>query len=393
MELAVLRPGEALELPLDISVPDIQNSLKECLCHIQAMILEPDLPEGENQARSEVPMELLIGGKTVSKFTHYFRWHDQTVQLLEDVWARFPMESSIDKVSLKNCHSNYALFISRLSFESKVTKHLEMSLPRWALAGESLTGKIFAINNDKVKIECRNTSFEMDLVPGWNEFDIKITKPGINVKLRASGGHSKEESVIETVYALEDESPEVMVGYDMTVVPHDGNGFMDWLLDYTGRTRLGNTVVFRHFNFDREIPPPPELLTRWAKICRKNHIYVQSVNCHQDNALQEGAGEYMHNAGRHEYPGAVYAQDPEKSSGSADMKEAYEKYIAYLKADIDTIKVKNLRPAYGDASGGHRHCYLAGASFIRSETMVPHTSARWRVPPQNPWEKETGACI
>ena len=32
-----------------------------------------------------------------------------------------------------------------------------------------------------------------------------------------------------------------------------------------------------------------------------------------------------------------------------------------------------MRPAYGDASGGHRHCYLAGASFIRSEIMVPHT--------------------
>ncbi len=55
------------------------------------------------------------------------------------------------------------------------------------------------------------------------------------------------------------------------------------------------------------------------------------------------------------------------------MKEAYERYIAFLKADVDPVKAAGLRPAFGDASGGHRHGYLAGASFIRSETMVPHT--------------------
>lgn len=53
--------------------------------------------------------------------------------------------------------------------------------------------------------------------------------------------------MIPAVYALADETPRVTVGYDMTVVPHDGNGFMDWLLDYTWRTRLGNLVVFRAF--------------------------------------------------------------------------------------------------------------------------------------------------
>ena len=81
----------------------------------------------------------------------------------------------------------------------------------------------------------------------------------------------------------------------------------------------------------------------------------------------------MHNAGRHEYPGVVYAQDPQKGSESTDMKNACERYIAFIKADVDEVKQMGLRPAYGDASGGHRYCYLAGTSFIRSETMVPHT--------------------
>lgn len=374
MALAVLQPGETVELPLSFPLPAEKNSLKECLCHLQAMILEPGLPDGQNQAAAEMPMELLVNDKTVSRFVHYFRYHDVTVQLLEDVWARFRMDSGIDKISLKNCHSHYPLFISRLSFENKVTKHLQMTLPRWTLVGESVIGKIFSLREETAKIECPDNVLEMKLAPGWNEFEFKLAKPGFNIKLRASGSTSKEEASIETVYDLKDEAIEVMVGYDMTVVPHDGYGFMDWLLDYTSRTRLGNTVVFRNF---RPLPaseePVPELLSKWGEFCRKHRIHVQSVNCHQSDALQKAAGEYMHNAGRHEYPGVVYAFDPEKNSESIDMKEAYERYIAFLKSDIDKVKAAGLRPAYGDASGGHRHCYLAGASFIRSETMVPHT--------------------
>lgn len=352
------------------------NSLIECLCHIQAMILKPGLPDGKNHAAAEVPMELAVNGKTVSRFTHYFRYHDATVQLLEDVWTRFPMDTEIEKVSLKNCNPDYPLYISRISFERKAARHLQMALPPWALAEEPLIGKIFALREDNVKIKTPDTVVKMDLSPGWNEFEFRLSEAGMNVKLSASAGELEEEAFIKTVYALKDETPEVMVGYDMTVVPHDDYGFMDWLLDYTARTRLGNTVVFRNFRpcwTDASLPPPEKSLKRWGEFCRKHRIHVQSVNCHQDNFLKNAAGEYMHNAGRHEYPGVVYAFDPEKGAESADMKEAYERYIAFLKSDIDKVKALGLRPAYGDASGGHRHCYLAGASFIRTETMVPHT--------------------
>jgi hypothetical protein len=370
MDLGVLEPGKTVEFPVDIKAEGGKDSLQECLCHIQAMILELDLPEGKKHARSEMAMEFLVKGKTVSECKHFFRYHDDEAQLLEDVWARFPVESAIEKISLKNCDSHYPLMISRMSFESKITDDLQMSIPCWALAGENLRGKIFSMDEKNVRISCQDNSFDLDLQPGWNEFDIKIEKPGNNVKIFASTEDASSEILIDSVYALEDETPEVMVGYDMTVVPHDDNGFMDWLLDYTGRTKLANTVVFRHFF---KTQPSDDLLKRWGEICRKYRIYVQSVNSHHSNALEEGSGEYMHNAGRHEYPGVVYSKDPEKGNESSDMKEAYENYIAYLKADIDTVKAKGLRHGYGDASGGHRHSYLAGASFIRTETMVPHT--------------------
>ena len=44
-----------------------------------------------------------------------------------------------------------------------------------------------------------------------------------------------------------------------------------------------------------------------------------------------------------------------------------------LKIEIDRAHKVCKRAAFGDASGGHRYCYLAGADFIRTETMVPHT--------------------
>lgn len=375
MELAALKPGETVELPVDIQLRGIKNSLEECLCHLQAMILEPGLPDGKNQCAAEIPLELIINGKVVSRFIHYFRYHDATVQLLEDVWTRFKIDSSTDRISLKNCHSHYPLLISRLSFENKVTKHLQMTLPHWALANEIITGKIFSLYEETARIESPDAVLEKKLAPGWNEFEFKLAKAGFNVKISAFSEDSKEEAFIETVYDLKDETPEVMVGYDMTVVPHDDYGFMDWLLDYTSRTRLGNTVVFRNFrpSWKSSLRPSDASLTKWGEFCRKHRIHAQSVNCHESDALQKAAGEYMHNAGRHEYPGVVYALDPEKGAESADMKDAYERYIAFLKKDIDEVKAAGLRPAYGDASGGHRHCYLAGASFIRTETMVPHT--------------------
>ena len=55
------------------------------------------------------------------------------------------------------------------------------------------------------------------------------------------------------------------------------------------------------------------------------------------------------------------------------MREAAQKYVDYLKIEVERARRGNCRPAFGDASGGHRYCYCAGAGFMRTETMVPHT--------------------
>jgi hypothetical protein len=396
MRMAVLPPGAAVEMEVALPAASAGRgpALSECLCHLQAMVLKPNLPDRQNHVAASMPMEVAVDGETRGSFQHYFRFHDQDVQMLEDAWTRFPLEAGTHRISLKNCHADYPLFISRLSFELKETRHLQMTLPRWVLAGEPAIGRIFAIGQDMVTIHYGGVAQPLAVNPGWNEFAFQLTEPQTDVAFLADNGRLRERAAVDAVYALADEKPEVMVGYDMTVVPHDDFGFMDWLLDYTARTQLGNTVVFRNFRPVHRAPPPADsLLARWGDFCRRHRIHVQSVNCHQSGVLVEHAGDYMHNAGRHEYPGVVYAVEPpqsgrdggifldnvvksghaEQDHGAADMREAYHRYIAFLKADTDANKASGARPAYGDASGGHRHCYLAGASFIRSETMVPHT--------------------
>lgn len=266
MQLAILEPDEILDIPVEIQLPSGGNSYKEILCHLQAMILEPGKPEGQNQAAAEIPMMILVNNTEAAKFAHYFRYHDQTVQLLEDIWTRFQMKSGITKISLKNCHDHYPLCISRLVFEPKTTGHLQMTVPVWGLAGDTVTGKIFAVYKETVEIKFQKNTAEVDLEPGWNEFDLTFQAPGIQLKVIAFGKSITSEAFINAVYALRDENPEVMVGYDMTVVPHDDNGFMDWLLDYTSRTQLGNTVVFRNFRHrDKGIKQPPDpTLFRWG---------------------------------------------------------------------------------------------------------------------------------
>lgn len=394
MRMAALPPGQCVEL--DVVLPGSSSgdgeALTECLCHLQAMPLKPNLPDGQNHVDAEMPIEVAVDGATRARFQQYFRFHDHNVQMLEDVWARFPLDAGNHRIRLKNCHSEHPLFLSRVSFQLKTTRHLQMTLPRWVLAGEPGIGRIFAVRPDTVKIESPGETRTLAVVPGWNEFAFLVGEPGLDVAFRADNGQREETASIEAVYALENENPEVMVGYDLTVVPHDDNGFMDWLLDYTWRTQLGNTVVFRNFRPGCFPPPVPDfLLARWAEFCARHRIHVQSVNCHDNGVLGQHAGEYMHNGGRHEYPGVVYAVDPPLAGRakdlfttqynledgadeeSADMKQACERYIAFLKADTDANKKSGVRTSYGDASGGHRHCYLAGVSYLRTEIMVPHT--------------------
>lgn len=216
-----------------------------------------------------------------------------------------------------------------------------------------------------MEVHCGANTLVLDCVPGWNEFPLKPDERG-NLTVSTA----KDEKSVE-VYDIPEEDIPVKVGYDMTVVPHDDSGFMDWLLDYTQRTRLGNYVVFRSFTEHK--PVPAELLKRWGNFCREHDIWVSACTDYLDGVLAEASGDKLHDMGKHEYPGRVYAADPCEPYASKDMKEASEKYQDFLKIEIDKAHKVTPCTAFGDASGGIRYSYLAGVDFVRAETMVGHT--------------------
>lgn len=364
MRTAWIAPGE--KLSWEAEIPESSADFSETVLHLVGMAAPAYTPGNEKQARDYFPMRLYCDGKPAAEFTHYFREHDVYMQMLEDVWVRFQAAPGKHRFELENGNKQFFLLVNRLILQQSEHCHLELSLPPWALADEPLIGRIFAVRKDKAAVRWPGGSVELDLEKGWNDFHFTLKASGIDVPVETSS----TKGCVPAVYALRNETPEVTVGYDMTVVPHDDHGFMDWLLDYTWRTRLGNLVVFRSFLPDEV---PDELLFRWGKFCREHGITVEAATSFDSGALVKGAGDRLHSVGRHEWPGAVYAFDPRPEWQSDDMKSAMEHYIKRLKIEVDRAHKAAPRAAFGDASGGHRYCYMAGADFLRTETMVPHT--------------------
>lgn len=369
MNLAWLPPGGSLEFKADIPASNADYS--ETLFHLIAMAAGDYTPDEETQVHDVFPMKLFCDNIEVADFKHYFREHDLLMQLLEDVWQRFRVKPGKHIFRLKNCNTEFNLAISRIILQQSERNHGELSLPPWGLANEKLTGKIFAVRNDRFTIAGPGFSTEIEAVFGWNEFEFAVKKAGTAVF--SSGKDSAEVQVLD----CPEENIPVKVGYEMTAVPHDDSGLMDWLLDYTQRTRLGNLIVFRSFLYEKNSRKrkdvPGALLRKWGDFCRKHGLYAAALTDFDNGELVAAAGEKFHDCGRHEYPGAVYARDPEEPWSSSDMKEASENFTKYLKKEVDRAHKVSDRAAFGDASGGIRHSFIAGADFVRAETMVPHT--------------------
>ena len=392
MRTAWIAPGEAMTFSADI-LPG-KAEFMESILHIVCMAAPEYTPGAEKQVHDDFPVRLLCDGVQVAGTVRYLREHDVFMQMLEDIWLRFQAAPGRHEFQLCNDNPRYHLLVTRMTIRNSEHNHLDFSLPSWALVNEELIGRIFALREDRVTVDWGEGSTTLDLVPGWNDFRFSFSRGGSG-KVVTAGTSS---GVIPAVYDLADEIPEVTVGYDMTVVPHDDTGVMDWLLDYTWRTRLGNLVVFRNFRPNTPAPAAgnqtdkikdifasqfnpsaqngpltDDTLERWGNFCRTHHIYVEAANCYASGALVRSAGEMLHSVGPHEYPGAVYALDPSMQWRSEDMKQASENFLRYLKKSIDEVHKVSPRAAFGDASGGHRYCYRAGVDFIRTETMVPHT--------------------
>lgn len=366
MHLAWLHPEEMVTFTYEVQ--ESGNDYTETLIHLVAMAVPKFNPEKETQVMDELTLELYCDGRFVKNFQKFYRHHDMVMQMLEDDWIRINTEPGVHKFEIKNKHPEICLGISQIKISQHGYMHGELSVPDWALKGECLVGKVFAAKEDKIKILAGDTEYQLNCKKGWNEFT--FTADGIE---KMSFITQKSEAIIK-IYDCEEEKNPIKVGYDMTVVPHDDNGFMDWLLDYTQRTRLGNYVMFRDFKrmFGCGIWEP-EWYHRWADYCRNHNTYVAACTDYLDGIWTESGGEMFSDCGAHEYSGMIYWYLPKKERASKSMKEATERFIDYMREEIDKIHKVSDCAAFGDASGGFRYSFLAGMDFVRTETMTGHT--------------------
>ncbi len=374
MKLAWVAPGECASWEYEVLASKADYC--EQLLHLVAMAvpavyhkggkeLSPNTGITEEQVNAHIMLALYCDGEKIIEFNRFYRAHDRYMQMLEDDWKRFTVAPGKHKFELKNLNTEYGLGISKLTLKPCEYNHGQLSIPEWALKNEVVIGKVFAVRKDTLTVSGGEKEITLDCEIGWNEFEICVAKAGI-AQYKCGDNTAKIE-----IFDIEEERSPIKVGYDMTVVPHDENGYMDWLLDYTHRSRLGNYVVFRSFNPD----VTPEMFEKWGEFCRKHKIYVSSCVERDfiDGKLAKAAGDMFHDCGLHEYPGKVYALDPTEPYIAQDMKQAGEKYMDFLKIQIDNTHTVSDCVAFGDASGGIRYSYLAGVDFVRAETMVGHT--------------------
>lgn len=399
-----LEPGQEIRLPLTVPPRQKAGSRLEVLCHFTGMpLLDLDStlppPPPERQERDMnfhhigtpgapvdacsgiITFELGFAEESTCRKSHYFRFHDFEIQMREDVWCRIPAEPGTKTFILKNCHPQLQFHLSTLDWEFEERTDLELQLPHWAKTDEKVFGRFYLFTERDITVihGPGRQSFTLTGHPGWNELAIVpagLGRQNYPVTISDRNGNTASGTIAET-YDLGQEEFPLMVGADLTTVPHDDLGDMDYLLDYLVRTQLGNTVLFRSFHpFPlSEFHPSDECLERWGKFCREHSVYVQSVNCHSSGALLKGAREFLHNSGLHEYSGLVYAVDPRPGeAGSTSMKEAEQKFLDYISADAKTDAGRRGRIGYGEASGAARYVLKGGAEFLRAETMVGHTN-------------------
>lgn len=373
MRLAWLSPDQSAEWEMEIPQTDADH--QEQLLHLAAMAvpLEYSDSETEKQLRAHYTLGLYCDGILLKEFTRYYRHHDADMQMLEDDWVRFCAPAGRHHFALKlhsgkgdmgraqKWHEQVSLGLSLLRITHCGYNHGQLSLPPWGLKGELLYGKVFAAKEDQLTV---NNQI-IDCKVGWNEF--KLTTAQAGIMEYTCGAH---KAAIE-IFDIEEEAIPIKVGYDLTTIPHDDNGYIDWLLDYTARTRLGNYIMFRSFTLP---PTKDDLYRRWGAFCRDHALFASTCRDNYQSALAEELGPYLVEQGRHEYSGRTYIAEPQEPYASQSMKEAAEHFTAYLKEEIDQTRAYAPRVAFGDSSGAVKYSFLAGADGVRAETLAGATT-------------------
>ena len=215
MKIGWMGPGQSAVFPVNVLPTD--SDYVETLIQIVGMAAPEMAVEDETLVANEtLPFALYCDGQLILEYSRYYREHDFPVQMMEDDWIRVQLEPGTHVLEIKNLHDEIALGIHCMVIKQCEYNHGQLSVPGWALKGETLIGKVFAVKEDVISVSLNN--YEIASVvcqPGWNEFEVKSEHSGIIELSTATDKFSVE------IFDCAEETYPVKVGYDMTVVPHD----------------------------------------------------------------------------------------------------------------------------------------------------------------------------
>ena len=146
--IATEAPGGKLSVAL--KVDDRKFDYNETLIHMLIMAAPPSgyTPEKEIQYHDDYTINVYVDGELAGAKTHFFREHDGCMQILEDIWYRLQIVPGEHIITFENTNTEGYLLFNRIIFQPCSYDHLQLSLPAWALVGEKIIGKVFAVKND-----------------------------------------------------------------------------------------------------------------------------------------------------------------------------------------------------------------------------------------------------
>lgn len=394
---AWLAPGQEVDAEVVLPRPAINERARRSSMLLELRLSLSDSIESDELDDTQYsPVSVRVNDTKVKSDPVYFRtgW----AHWVECAPVQIPVSVLRDRenrIAIRNDSDSKVLAVMSAQLREKIETDLQIvSAPRWLLAGDRYVVKLRCLQpHADVRVSCRGGTFDgpaaMDLEAGVRRLAF-VAGDGpepLSIKIRDESGRGPDLAI--PVYALRREEHTWKVGGILQCVNHDeASGEVDYVIDYTYDTQMGNYLQFR---------PEPSTTSRgnygnvslarwrhWAERLKERDTYFSFISGHVwrgynldgwapnpeihdiGRVMKEAAGDYLFSAHVHEQARWVYGRMPDMDAESWTMKDARDAYVRYV-SEIELLE--GVPRQTGEAVPLMSYDYEGGMDIIAAETM------------------------
>ncbi|MBQ8229527.1 MAG: hypothetical protein IJZ32_02395 [Clostridia bacterium] len=382
--------GERVKSSFDFSAEE--NADEEVKVEGAIRVIQSQSDVRDEPVNGVADYEIVINGKSVyrnSKFS--CNWDDHS-QHFEETFFTVPvalLRKNGNAVEIINHDEKKVVLVQMVRFFVEKVQHLQiLSCPKWLVKGQVFSVRLYALYPTDLHIECtggvcvctpsgetaiRATANNI-LQCGENEYFFKTTTAGERIEIRFTDKKrgNKSCAVVAEVWDGEREKIEPKTGIEIKLdAPENYEYYFRKLLD----GQMGNYVMFRRYG---QWNPQIDKVYDIAAKCKKYGIFTDviavghTVKSWLSETIADASGEYGLAVGDHESTGIFYWGEYFHNPAVKTVDEAERLSVKELNEVYNGLKVKGVKVAMGDASGGARYAYQAGFDILRHETCVGH---------------------